>query len=433
MMKNLIIFILLLVSVCPIYGRTLKIVKLNTETIKIGINNRVCVVGSTFEETEEIKWSVPKQDMWAKVVSGSSRELMHFTREAFASKKAKTPAEYFQKINHPSVRADEMPLLAGKNKSLFPEKRIALVIGNSNYSFLSSLNNPINDAVDITEKLQSLGFDVFSLYDINYSDFDTALKKFSGTARDYDVAVMYYCGHGIQYEGLNYLVPVDARLSVADDLLNCIDLEDVYSKLNRTPCTTKLIFLDACRNEAPWKKKNEQFKEQDASGIRVVFSTGPNKFSYDGNTNRNSPFAEAFLQNVGKPSPNVLSTINAISISLDPISTRMGLPKQEVHDFGSSSIDFTFVEQSAQTSGEIVVNDINQLIELAKANDARAYVPLAKYYLKNAAGITSYEQVHIYAVKAIQAGVDVSEAKDLIKKLELLGFYEVSNYKKPSY
>ena len=247
------------------------------------------------------------------------------------------------------------------------------------------------------------------------------------------MAVIYYCGHGIQYEGLNYLVPVDARLSVADDLLNCIDLEDVYSKLNRTPCTTKLIFLDACRNEAPWKKKNEQFKEQDASGIRVVFSTGPNKFSYDGSTNRNSPFAEAFLQNVGKPSPNVLSTINAISISLDPISTRMGLPKQEVHDFGSSSIDFTFVEQSAQTSGEIVVNDINQLIELAKANDARAYVPLAKYYLKNAAGITSYEQVHIYAVKAIQAGVDVSEAKDLIKKLELLGFYEVSNYKKPSY
>ena len=432
-MKKAFFIFLLFFCVISVSGRTLKIVKLNTKTIKIG-NNRTCQVGSTFEETEVIKWSAPKQDMWAKVVSGSSRELMHFTREAFASKKAQTPYDYFQKINHASDRGTEgMMLLPGKNKYSFPEKRIALVIGNSNYFYLSSLNNPINDASDVTDKLQTLGFDVYSLYDINYDDFDAALKKFSGTARDYDVALIYYCGHGIQYDGLNYLVPIDTRLDKADDLLKCIDLEDIYSKLNRTSCSTKLIFLDACRNEAPWKKKTEFFKEQDASGIRVIFSTGPNKFSFDGNGYRNSPFAEAFLQNVGKPSQNILSTINAISLSLDPISARMGLPKQEVHDFGSSSIEFTFVDQNSQTTGEIVLNDINQLIEMANSNDARAYVPLAKHYLKNAAGITSYEQVHIYAVKAIQAGVDVSEAKDLIRKLDLLGFYEVSNYKKPSY
>lgn len=432
MMKNLIINILLFVCLSPIYGRTLKIVKLNTETIKIGVNNRVCGVGSTFEETEEIKWSVPKQDMWAKVVSGSSRELMHFTREAFASKKAKTPAEYFQKINHPSVRGDEMTFYEGKNKSLFSEKRIALAIGISNYLNLSSLNNPANDVTDVSEKLQSIGFDVHCWYDVNYNDFDTALKKFRAAASDYEVALLYYSGHGIQYEDANYLVPVDARLSIPEDLFKCYMLEDIYSKLKGTKCKTKLIFLDACRNIAPWKKTEELYREEDTDGITVVFSTGPNKFAYDGN-DRNSPFAEAFLQNIDKPSPNALSTINTISLSLGPICERMGLKRQEAHILGSSSIDFTFVEKSSQTSGEIVVNDINQLIELAKANDARAYVPVAKYYLKNAAGITSYEQVHIYAVKAIQAGVDVREAKDLINKLELLGFYEVSNYKKPSF
>lgn len=360
-MKNLLLFLLLLCS-NVVMARTLKIVKLNTETIKIG-NNRICKVGSKFEETEEIKWDSPKQDMWAKVVSGESRELMHFTREAFASKKAKTPAEYFQKIKHPSVRADEMPYLLGNNKSSFPEKRLALVIGNSNYDFLSSLNNPINDASDVTDKLQNLGFDVYSLYDINYSDFDTALKKFSGTAKDYDVALIYYCGHGIQYDGQNYLIPVDTRLANTDDLLHCIDLEDIYSKLNRTSCATKLIFLDACRNEAPWREKKEQFNEQDASGIRVVFSTGPNKFSYDGLENRNSPFAEAFLQNIGEESPNVMLTISGIANSLQKISERMGLPTQEVHDFGSSFIDFTFVSygnnfgQEANTlSNQVIIN-----------------------------------------------------------------------------
>lgn len=353
MKKTLLLLLTLLICSNVVMGRTLKIVKLNTETIKIG-NNRICKVGSTFEETEKIIWDSPKQDMWVKAVSGLSRELMHFTREAFASKNAQTPAEYFQKINHPSVRADEMQLLEGKNKGSFPEKRIALVIGNSNYTYLSSLNNPINDASDVSEKLLNLGFDVFSLFDINYSDFDTALKKFSGSARDYDVALIYYCGHGIQYEGQNYFVPIDTRLSNADDLYNCIELEDFYSKLNRTSCSTKLVFLDACRNDAPWKGKGEQFKEQDAGGIRVVFSTGPNKFSYDGNDKRNSPFAEAFLNNIGKPSPNVLSTINNIANSLKEISSRMGLPLQEVHDFGSSFINFTFLES----------NNVDQEIEL---------------------------------------------------------------------
>ena len=366
-MKKTVILLLLLCS-NVVMARTLKIVKLNTETIKIG-NNRVCKVGSKFEETEEIKWDSPKQDMWAKVVSGDSRELMHFTREAFASKKAKTPAEYFQKINHLSVRADEMQYLAGKNKSSFPEKRLALVIGNSNYEYLSSLNNPINDASDVTEKLQSLGFDVYSLYDINYSDFDAALKKFSGTARDYDAALIYYCGHGIQYDGQNYLIPVDTRLVNTNDLFRCIDLEDIYSKLNRTTCTTKLLFLDACRNEAPWREKQEQFNEQDASGIRVVFSTGPNKFSYDGLVNRNSPFAEAFLQNIGEESPNVMLTISAIAKSLQDISERMGLPTQEVHDFGSSFIDFTFVSDEKE-SGQEVNSLSNQVLISARLMDS---------------------------------------------------------------
>lgn len=329
-----------------ISGRTLQIIKLNTKTIKIG-NNDKCSKGSEFEDNQVIYWDRPKQDMWVKVISGKSRELLHFSREAFMSKHAKTAAEYINKINKLSTMGDEMSFLPAKNSELFSQKRIALVIGNSNYEFLSSLNNPINDVADISEKLQNLGFDVHSFYDINYRDFDTALKKFSGAANSYDVALIYFCGHGIQYNGLNYLIPVENKLASEDDILSCIDIEDIYSKLKRTNCKTKLLFLDACRNEVKWSGKIEQFKEQDTEDIRIVFSTGPNKFSYDRDGNRNSPFAEAFLNNVSIPSESIVLTINNIARSLNEICERMGLPQQEVHDFGSSLIDFSFIDKKS--------------------------------------------------------------------------------------
>lgn len=433
-MRNLLtLFILFFSFVYNINARTLKIVKLNTPTIKIGNNNRVCRIGSTFEDNEEIKWDSPKQDMWAKAISGNSRELMHFSREAFVSKNVKTPSDYFNKINHGSTRGD-ISLLEGKNKTSFPDKRLALVIGNSNYQYLPSLNNPINDAADVAEKLQSLGFDVYCLYDINYMEFDGIIKKFSYSAKNYDVALVYYSGHGIECDGHNYLIPVNTGIAKADDLFNCVDLDIICFNLSQQKCKAKLIFVDACRTEVPWKNVYESSSKDKVGDVRVVFSTGYNKFAYDGDdTNRNSPFATAFLQNVGNPSPDVYSTINKISKAMIDICQRNGFKGQTVSGYGDESISFTFVDPSSDVSNsEIVVQDVNQLLDMANKGDARAYIPLAEYYLKNAAGITSYEKAHIYAVKAIDANVRVDDAKAIIRKLESLEFYKRSSYNKPN-
>lgn len=80
---------------------------------------------------------------------------------------------------------------------------------------------------------------------------------------------------------------------------------------------------------------------------------------------------------------------------------------------------------------DLRIYDIDELMKLAASGDARAYIPLAKYYYNNATGISSYERVHQYAMKAIKANVDVSEAKKLINNIDALGFYDNSNYKKP--
>lgn len=88
---------------------------------------------------------------------------------------------------------------------------------------------------------------------------------------------------------------------------------------------------------------------------------------------------------------------------------------------------------SVPRNQDLRIYGIDELMKLAASGDARAYIPLAKYYYNNATGISSYERVHQYAMKAIKANVDVSEAKKLINNIDALGFYENSNYKKPKF
>ncbi len=88
---------------------------------------------------------------------------------------------------------------------------------------------------------------------------------------------------------------------------------------------------------------------------------------------------------------------------------------------------------SVPRNQDLRIYGIDELMKLAASGDARAYIPLAKYYYNNASGIPSYERVHQYATKAIKANVDVSEAKKLINDIDALGFYDNSNYTKPNF
>jgi uncharacterized caspase-like protein len=95
----------------------------------------------------------------------------------------------------------------------FATKRVALVIGNSVYQNVVQLANPANDATAMATMLKGAGFDVVQLKrDLKASDMRRALRDFTDDVRDADVAVVYYAGHGIEINGTNYLVPVDAVL-----------------------------------------------------------------------------------------------------------------------------------------------------------------------------------------------------------------------------
>ena len=97
------------------------------------------------------------------------------------------------------------------------ERRIALVIGNSNYKVASiSLSNPKNDAEDLSAALTGLGFEVVTVLDANKRDMDLAMQRFARLATGADSALFFYAGHAMQYRGRNFLMPVDVELDASD-------------------------------------------------------------------------------------------------------------------------------------------------------------------------------------------------------------------------
>src|ERR1700712_419022 len=104
-------------------------------------------------------------------------------------------------------------MLAAAGIDAHADKRVALVIGNSGYQHVARLSNPANDASAFTATLKSAGFDVVeSRRDLKIAEMRRVLRDFANTSRDADVSVVYYAGHGIEVEGANYLIPVDATL-----------------------------------------------------------------------------------------------------------------------------------------------------------------------------------------------------------------------------
>ena len=186
------------------------------------------------------------------------------------------------------------------------ENRIALVIGNSAYQSVSALPNPANDAKAMTDLLKSAGFEVVVAPDLTQSEMRRTIGEFAGKAaalgRD-TVTLVFYAGHGLQVDGENFLVPVDARIArEADVPLQTVRLNDVVSALSAVPSKSRLFFLDACRNN-PFSDINKVTGRGLAivdapSGSLVAYSTAPGTEAQDGD-GANSPFTTALL-NVAK-------------------------------------------------------------------------------------------------------------------------------------
>ncbi len=188
-------------------------------------------------------------------------------------------------------------------------RRVALVIGNSAYQSFPVLPNPVNDATDIARKLQGLGFEVILGTDMGRDVFQSALLKFAKEIEGADASLLYYAGHGVQIDDVNYLIPVDAALSEGSAVSGqAVPVDRIVALMNEyTP--TSLVLLDACRNN-PLANAGAKTEADGLARIRaeggtyIAFATAPGSVAFDG-AGRNSPFSEALLRHIDTPNIDV--------------------------------------------------------------------------------------------------------------------------------
>jgi formylglycine-generating enzyme required for sulfatase activity len=189
------------------------------------------------------------------------------------------------------------------------EPKVALLVGNSSYSksnYFDKLKNPTNDVKRVAEKLRTLGFQVIEAHNISDLELQEKLKKFYSLLRSQKegVGLFYFAGHGIEVNGINYLIPND--ISVADESYvpyRSTPLNPIIESMNKTGKRLNIAVIDACR-ENPYtstrNKKRGGLASFSASGTFIAYSAESGKLAHDGD-GKLSPFAEAFVKNIETP------------------------------------------------------------------------------------------------------------------------------------
>ncbi|MBR0973489.1 caspase family protein [Bradyrhizobium japonicum] len=226
--------------------------------------------------------------------------------------------------------------------SALAEKRVALVIGNSAYKNVAKLTNPANDAALVGGMFRKAGFDTVDVkLDLNVVDMRKALREFGSKAREADVAIIYYAGHGIELDGTNYLIPTDAALETDTDVLDeAFPLDRVLFAIEPAR-QLRLVILDACRDN-PFAKTMKRTVASRAIGrglakvepsspnTMIAFAAKAGSTASDGDA-KNSPFATALVERLPMPG---LDLRKAFGFVRDDVLKTTGY-KQEPYVYGS--------------------------------------------------------------------------------------------------
>jgi hypothetical protein len=180
----------------------------------------------------------------------------------------------------------------------------ALVIGNAAYPGSGRLDNPVNDANAISQKLRSMGFIVTTVTDANRQRLVQSMTQFRRTAASADISLLYYAGHGVQIFGTNYILPTDVdQTDPAQATIQGVSLNSVVE--NFLPGKTKLVFLDACRDNALQRTSDRSVSKglapiSVAEGTLISYATKDGQTAADG-VGKNSPFTQALLEHINDP------------------------------------------------------------------------------------------------------------------------------------
>jgi carboxyl-terminal processing protease len=204
------------------------------------------------------------------------------------------------------------------------ESRQALVIANSKYRHVSPLDNPGNDADLLTRVLESVGFKVTTRFDLSRDEMRRVTLEFSRSLRAKNTTgLFFFAGHGVQVDGLNYLLPVEADIEAEAEVpLQAVAVSELLETLeasgSRGDGRLNIIILDACRNNPftrGWRSAARGLAPiAPPSGTLVAFSTAPGDVALDGPKGSNSPYAKGLAQAILEPGLTVEETFKRTRI-----------------------------------------------------------------------------------------------------------------------
>ncbi len=206
-----------------------------------------------------------------------------------------------------------------------PAAKRALVIGNAAYAD-APLTNPGNDATDMTRLLEAMGYTVRTVRDGSREQMLQALREHAAALAPSSLSLVYFAGHGVQFGGRNFLVPVDARPRRADDLLaQGVSVDEAIALVSRARPRFNVVILDACRDN-PFGDTGSGLAPLDApADTLIAFATAPGKVAADG-SGRNGLYTSHLLRHLGAPAARVEEAFKRVRVGVLEDSSGAQLP-----------------------------------------------------------------------------------------------------------
>jgi hypothetical protein len=282
-----------------------------------------------------VNGEVPNDNRSFEVLTGDNANEYKINRSIFLNEGdniIKIVATNAQGVTTSEVRT--INYFVQKLDANYVEKRLALVIGNANYTGGNTLTNPVNDAKAIAVALRDVGFTVMMYLNSDQKSMKKAINDFGEKLQDYTVGLFYYAGHGMQVNGSNYLIPIDAVLKVEQDVeYDCVNSGQLLGKMEAAGTVTNIVILDACRDNPfsrSWSRSagsaGKGLAFMDApSGSIIAYATSPGKTASDG-TGKNGVYTEALLQFIKVPNLSLLEFFQNVRVEVEKKSNKTQTP-----------------------------------------------------------------------------------------------------------
>jgi len=286
------------------------------------------------------------------------------------------------------------------------ERRLALVIGNSDYKS-APLRNPVNDARAVADALAGTGFAVTLIEDATSATMWRSIRTFGDRLRGAgSVGLFYYAGHGIQVRGRNFLIPVNADLQREDEVeFQAIDANAILAKMDSAKNGLNLMILDACRNNPfarSFRAQSQGLAQMDApSGTLVAFATSPGAIASDGVDGKNSVYTKHLLANLPRPGVPVELMFKQVRIAVSRETRDRQIPWE------SSSLrgNFAFVPADARLTAEERRVEIENAVAAERAEQQRRMEAMVQELLE--------QQRAQYEAEARKQGVELPPLKPI--------------------